>query len=523
MATQTPARNRRNRRSHEIHKPNGSIHPRVQKVAPEHFGIVAVDCAKARSKWMLADFYGNVLIPPTEVNHSRPALQEAVARIRLACESHQILDLIVVVERTGRYHHVVKDAFAASGLEVRVVHPFATKQFRQPADPGNKTDDTDLSAIHRATVNGFGLTGPQPDPIHDQLKLLARHRRDLVRKSVALRCKIREHLNVFNPGYETCFADLFNGEVALTLARRLGSPKAIGEAGVAGMERILREAAVRSQSRTLQRIVAWAAQAPESPAEGPIHQRIMASLDDDRRAKLSQIDTLESDLAELLAQTPYLLLLSVPGINVVSAAEFAGEMGPIGLYATSRSITRRAGLVPSRYQSDRVDRADGPLIRQANRNLRQAILMIADNLMTCNEYFRTLSANWRAAGKDPRHSHVKVGGRFCRIAYQMVAGGRVFSHPCCQRRDYILNKLMKFHAEHETPLVQAQATLASAVEQIPGPERAVEAVPLAEELAKATTRRASGPRLIGELLPVVLARLGVNPVDLRSSGEADPR
>src|SRR6185312_12959261 len=146
----------------------------VQEVGPEHFGVVAVDCAKTRSKWMLADFYGNVIISPTEVAHSKPLLQAAAARLRAACDAHRILDLIVVVERTGRYHHVVKDAFAAAGFEVRVVHPFATEQFRQPADPGNKTDDTDLSAIHRAAVNGFGLVVPAHDPIHHRIKLLAR-------------------------------------------------------------------------------------------------------------------------------------------------------------------------------------------------------------------------------------------------------------------------------------------------------------------------------------------------------------
>jgi transposase len=40
------------------------------------------------------------------------------------------------------------------------------------------------------------------------------------------------------------------------------------------------------------------------------------------------------------------LLLSHPGINVVSAAELAGEMGPIANYAGPRSITGRAGLFP---------------------------------------------------------------------------------------------------------------------------------------------------------------------------------
>ena len=49
---------RRPRRPASVAKPSGCIHPRVQKVGPEHFGIVPVDCAKARSKWMLTDFYG---------------------------------------------------------------------------------------------------------------------------------------------------------------------------------------------------------------------------------------------------------------------------------------------------------------------------------------------------------------------------------------------------------------------------------------------------------------------------------
>ena len=64
-----------------------------------------------------------------------------------------------------------------------------------------------------------------------------------------------------------------------------------------------------------------------------------------------------------------MLLLSILGINVVSAAEFAGEMGPIERYPKARAITGRAGLYPSRYQSDEVDRRDGALVRHANREL----------------------------------------------------------------------------------------------------------------------------------------------------------
>jgi transposase len=59
------------RRRFALHKANGVLHPRVQAVGPEHFGLVCFDCAKARSKWMLCDFYGKVLVEPTTVEHQR--------------------------------------------------------------------------------------------------------------------------------------------------------------------------------------------------------------------------------------------------------------------------------------------------------------------------------------------------------------------------------------------------------------------------------------------------------------------
>src|SRR4051794_27083985 len=110
MAT-TSSRKRSRPRPQVLQKPRGLIHPRVRKVAPEHFGIVSVDCAKARSKWMLCDFYGNILIQPTLVEHNRSGLGAAVAQLRQALPSHAIQDLLVAVERTGRYHRPVQRAF----------------------------------------------------------------------------------------------------------------------------------------------------------------------------------------------------------------------------------------------------------------------------------------------------------------------------------------------------------------------------------------------------------------------------
>jgi Transposase len=190
----TRAASRRRRRSYEIYKPTGTLHPRVQAVGPERFGIVCIDCTKARSKFLLADFYWKDLVPPTVIAHDRGGFEAAIRTVREAAQAHRLAVVIVAVERTGRFHTLVQAAFRDAGFEVRIVHPFTTKQFRQPADPGNKTDDTDLSAIHRAAVNGFGLLEHAPDPLYAQIQLLARHRRDLVTKNVALRNQIHDHL-----------------------------------------------------------------------------------------------------------------------------------------------------------------------------------------------------------------------------------------------------------------------------------------------------------------------------------------
>ncbi len=59
MATRFKSRTRRSRRYLTIVKPSGSLHPRVQKVGPEHFGIVAVDCAKASAPFKIAQALAN--------------------------------------------------------------------------------------------------------------------------------------------------------------------------------------------------------------------------------------------------------------------------------------------------------------------------------------------------------------------------------------------------------------------------------------------------------------------------------
>ena len=210
---------------------------------------------------------------------------------------------------------------------------------------------------------------------------------------------------------------------------------------------------------------------------------------------------------------------STPGSFFVGDADFAGEMGPIEHYANPKAITGRAGLRPSRYQSDRVDRATGRWSATATGRLRAAILGIADNLIVCNHHFQRLATRWAAQGKDPRHTRVKVGMRFCRIAFQMVAGRQVFRHPAIQGRHYILDKLSAFHCDHDTEMAEVLRDLHAAIAHVPPREHAAEAKPLQEEYRKIQEGRRRGPQPLADILPIVFARLGVGVIKSTESGE----
>src|SRR6516225_4828237 len=216
MQPSTRTRRRRPDRGEHLGKPHGLLAPRVQAVGPEHFGIVAIDCAKARSAWLLADFYGRVLIPLTSVEHTRSGFDAAV-------------------DQTGSYHRPVKRAFAAAGFDTRIVHPSISRHYRQAADYDTKTDATDTEAgIFRAAINGFGLQEPPRDPTYAALQFRARHRRDLVQKETLLRCQVLEHVEACLPGYARCFDDLFETRFGMLVPRHYASPAAVAAAGVEG-------------------------------------------------------------------------------------------------------------------------------------------------------------------------------------------------------------------------------------------------------------------------------------------------
>jgi transposase len=507
MVTKTRKRKSTGSKKRFIGKPTGQIQQRVQAVGPEHFGIVAVDCAKRRSKYLLSDFFGKVILEPLTVEHTTGGLQAMTQLVAEACQTAGLTETIAAVEMTGIYHKPVQRAFRKAGFDTRIVHPFASNHYRQPLHPDLKTDDKDLEAIFHAAVKGYGLVTLPVGEVYQSLQAVSRHRHNLVKQRARLMIQIRRLLHQTMPGFADLWEDgkLFLNSIALSVALQFTSAAAICKAGTGGIAIHLRRTKVRFQARTIERIVAWGRTAAEPSELAAMHTRQWQELNDVRRLYDGQITAAEREMAAFLVKTPYVLLLSVTGINVVSATRLAGEAGPIEHYGSARAINGRAGLYPSRYQSDEVDHADGSLVRQCNRKLRGAAMLVAENLIKCHPYYRGLSALWKQQKVDPRDRRCRIANRAMRMVYQLV-GGRQLWRGKGVDREYLLAKLQEFHRLHKTPVDQTIRDLNEAFAWLPKSAYPAEAKPLAE-LARKKHR---GPQHIGDLLIPLLIRLGVS-------------
>ena len=519
MATTSKRRRAKSAKTRYIGKPAGLIQERVQQVGPTHFGIVAVDCAKRRSKWMLCDFYGKVLVEPTTVEHTSGDLQLMTNLIKQACRERGIKDSIAAVEMTGVYHRPVQAALRKASIDTRTVHPFASKHYRKPLHPDNKTDDNDLEAIFHAAINGYGLAILPVDETYKSLQALVRHRRNLVKQRARLQVQVRVLMHQTMPGFADLFDDdkLFNKSIAIPIAKAFSSATAIKRAEVEGMTRHLKKQKTRFQTRTLERIAAWANTAADATPLAEMLSEQWKQLVEVRQMLTNQIESTEREMARFLVKTPYILLLSVTGINVVSAAGLAGEAGPIEHYASARAINGRAGLFPARYQSDEVD-YQNTVARTCNRKLRAAAMLIAENLIKCHPYYRGLSALWTTRKVDPRDRRCRIANRSMRMVFQIVSGRQVWRGKGVDR-EYLLAKLREFHRTHHTPTEQVVTDMNEAFHWLPQSTHASEAKPL-EELVRKKKR---GVTPIGELLIPLLIRLGVTDLEGVESNTSEAR
>ena len=145
---------------------------------------------------------------------------------------------------------------------------------------------------------------------------------------------------------------------------------------------------------------------------------------------------------------------------------------------------------------------------------------MADNLIKCNAHFHGKFELWKQRGVDARDIRCRIANRVVRTVFQMVSGRQLYHHPSRLDRQYVLDKLLTFHEEHETPPHEILRDLQLAADHIPQHERSAEAAPLQERYRKCCRSRREKSQPMRTLLLAVLARYGITGLESREKLKA---
>jgi len=493
----------------------------VREIGGDKFGVLVVDSSKKNGEFWFTDFYGEPMWNESRTFPiTRGHLDQMVNVVGGTCREHGLKDLVVGIEQTGRYHRPIKRALEKL-WEVKTIHPFVTKQLRQPASPGVKTDGIDLEAMTRAIICGYGDT-PQPFPsIYVKWQLINRAREDSVDRRKRLKQQCQERLHAFMPGYPALFKDIWKDRAPLAIAELYGSAKRLLATDVESIRERLRGKGMRIMRPTINRVLAWAADAPSPDPGGALNRRIWS----DNLRLLEHlgrdITRYERQLAGYLVQTPFVLLLSIPGINVVSASGYGSEAGPITNYLKPSHINGRAGIFPSRYQSDETDCADGPMVGGRNARLRDAVMEITMNLILHNDYFQGWSDLRKNRGWSKKKIHVAIANRFNRIAFHIVAGQTLFDHPCLKKRHPLLKKVAGFALSHGIKPETVMSLVAKAARQLPADAVAGELSALQDGLADLRKSDGIPASVLKEVVPLIPALVDQINHEYKNQGDGD--
>jgi transposase len=133
-----------------------------------------------------------------------------------------------------------------------------------------------------------------------------------------------------------------------------------------------------------------------------------------------QLGACDERLAELLPQTPAGILVTVPGIGVVTASYYGAALGDPSRFRNANAAYRYSGLAPTSYESAG-RRATGVHISKIGSvELRQAMLALGTGMALHHPDFAAYKKRLRTAGKKPMVAAIAVAHRAHRLAFALI-------------------------------------------------------------------------------------------------------
>lgn len=349
--------------------------------------IIVADCAKAEHLVRFFDcISGEYLYKnPFRVKNDLTGfnfLQEKMKTV-LRKMKVQAKDVDFILEDPASYSNDFIYFLQKAGLNVLYVNALEASKYRENSRASN--DNLDLDGIVRAALMGKTYKTNEMSSIYTRLKESHRERTRLVKEENRHKSIIHNQINQFFPGYlmkaKSGICPFTKGCIELMLCKNF-CPQIFLKSDSKIVLKIIKKAGLTQPEKIQKTLADLASKCLNLAKLEPevINRRRLRLQKQLQLFKIRRecIQYEEKVMAELMQDTPYVLLTSITGAGIVTVSAIAGELGDPIKWLDPDKTASYAGVIPRQKQSGGSQKAPivGRAPKAANRYLKNAILTI---------------------------------------------------------------------------------------------------------------------------------------------------
>jgi len=340
--------------------------------------VCGIDIAKVMHWARLFLPTGITATKACKFKNNRKGFQELLAQIRTTLQENGLERVVVAMEPTGPYWRPLAQFLMDEGIPVVIVNPYHAKRLKEHSDnTRSKSDIKDCRIIADLARDGNFMW---PMWLHDayaQLRQLTAARLEVRRGLVAAMARVQAWLAERFPEFPEVFKDPMGRAACWALEHCPLPSQVMGmsfEELVAGLQQA-------SQGRVgVKRAARLLAAAKDSIGyrEGAAGAEVrLQGYLQDLKHWAARLTALEEQMNRWLERTGLAeYLLSLPGVGMVTAAAFLGEIGDPKSYRNSKEVVKLAGANVAENSSGQ-HRGRSQLNKRGRPGLRLVIYLAA--------------------------------------------------------------------------------------------------------------------------------------------------
>jgi len=387
--------------------------------------IVGVDIAKELQWARFVDYRGLELGKALKFQNDKNGFDSILASIETICKNKKLYDVIVGMEPTGHYWKPLANYLILNGITVVMVNPYHTKRAKELDDNSQtKSDKKDALTIAKLVRDGRYYEVYMPQDIFAELRVLSNARISLMKRFNALKNTITAVMDEYFPEITTVFKDLFKGKTAMQILKTCPFPSLILGLGVEGVLIEIKKAVKKTVGRKKAQQLVETAKNSIGVGYGTVSAKLKLELMiEELELLIKQLEQLEAAMGQALADTGFgKIILGIPGIGVVTAASFIGEIGDPMRFDDPRQISKMAGYNLIEDSSGK-NKSGTAISKRGRKNLRSILYQMAMTMVAVNNEMKEFYAYLKTRKENPlkkKQALVVISKKIITVIYNLV-------------------------------------------------------------------------------------------------------